>query len=701
MSKRRRFRIRNTSRPILALVSALSLSIAACGGGGSGGGGAGSGASGGNTGSVADGSTGQQNPSGGGTSGGTGGTGGSTGNTGSAGGTTGGGTDNGQVVTPTTPKIFAGVVRSADAAVPATTVVCADRNGDLACGSDEEQAVVDAQGAFRFQANVADASATPSWPLVAVVPVTAGDGLAAGSARTHYSLAASADATVIDAISTLQWAGAQAPVQASGLDLHSASDARAVRVRGLLHPALVQTVAMLGDQSPTTAEPELTRTAATSLAKVAPGYVDPGTGLFLRTVTARTLRAEAVQEQIGVAGACTHEAIPTFDIVTAGNAPIVSKDNYLQATLTVSGAGLTTTTYPKTQIRGRGNSTWDLDKKPYRLKLDKAAALLGLPAEKDWVLLANHIDKTLLRNDLSFCMGRLLGFDFTPASRHVEVTLNGDYVGVYQLTEQIETGPHRVDIDEDENQTDPAALAFLLEIDWRRDEEFTFLSAHDNVPYMVKTDTTATQAPLIENYVNSLETALYDSRLLDENDGYGRWLDASTLIDMYLVNELSRNGDAFTASAYAWRAGQGLLKFGPLWDFDIAYGNANYTNPTTGLLVDETAQGWWANQFGYIQRLLAADPDFRRHVAARWAFLRGRLAGLQTFIDDGAQHLDAAQGRNFSRWPILNQTIAVNHVIHGGTYAGEVDFLHTWLNDRATWLDDAFRAEGFPARPGN
>jgi len=602
-------------------------------------------------------------------------------------------------------RTFSGVVRNADATVPAATVVCADRNADLVCGSDEEQVVVDAQGAYSLQVAVADISATPTWPLVAVVPVTAGDAVAVTSTQTSYSLAARADQAVIDAVSTLAWAGAADLGLVSGLDPHSATDTRAQRVRSLLHPALVQTVSTLRDLSPEAAVAPLTRTAARSLAKVAPGYVDPGTRLYLRTATPRTLRAEAVHDALGAGQTCSHAPIPSLNIVTEGGATIDSKETYVKATLSVSGAGFAPASYEKASIRGRGNSTWELDKKPYRLKLDKAAALLGLPAHKNWALLANHIDKSLLRNDLSFCMGRLLGFDFTPASRHVELTLNGDYVGVYQLTDHIEADRYRVNIDEDKNETDPAALAFMLEIDWRMDEEYNFYSAMDGVSYMVKSDISPAQAPMIKTFVDDMEAALYGSNPLDSAVGYGHWMDASTLIDLYLVNELSRNGDAFTSSAKLWRPRHGLLGFGPLWDFDVAYGNGTYINSTFSLnpaldsQVDARTSGWWARQFGYVRRLIDVDPDFRRHVAARWAFLHKRMGELQAFITDGATNLDGAQQRNFARWPILDQSVAVNDTPRF-TYAAEVEYLRTWLTGRDAWLDAAIKAE-FGSRAGS
>src|SRR5690606_15429476 len=130
----------------------------------------------------------------------------------------------------------------------------------------------------------------------------------------------------------------------------------------------------------------------------------------------------------------TAETLPELSISTDGGAPVVSKDDYINATFSLSGENLVTTE-GNLEIRGRGNSTWSWPKKPYKLKLEDSEPLLGMPKSKHWVLLANYADKTLMRNDIAFMFGKSIGMEYTPRAKYAEVTMNDAYQGVYQLVE--------------------------------------------------------------------------------------------------------------------------------------------------------------------------------------------------------------------------------------------------------------------------
>ena len=309
------------------------------------------------------------------------------------------------------------------------------------------------------------------------------------------------------------------------------------------------------------------------------------------------------------AAECPSVEVTPIRIDTQGAAPILSKDDYVDATLRVGNGGEAI----QTRIRGRGNSTWTMPKKPYRLKLDKKTALLGMAADKDWALLANYSDKTLMRNSVAFCMSRMLGMAWTPDSRYVELTLNGDYVGSYQLTEHVKTGPDRVDIGEESTLAGDPGMGFLLEIDARLDEVFWFHSTQ-GVPYTVKSDLVAEQLPAITDYVAQVEAALFGSDFTNADTGYERYLGTDTLIDLYLINELMRNTDAFASSTFAYRPRDGKLHFGPAWDFDIAAGNVNYSG-------NWRTEGWWVRTVSPYVARLQQDPEFERRVKQRWAYL--------------------------------------------------------------------------------
>ena len=161
----------------------------------------------------------------------------------------------------------------------------------------------------------------------------------------------------------------------------------------------------------------------------------------------------------------SHQTPPTaamavVNVITEGNAPIVSKEDYIKADITVTTADGVTTDVMKCNIRGRGNSSWyNAEKKSYRLKFEEKQSLLGRGKDKSWSLIANYFDKTMLRNELGFFMSRMSGLVYTPATDYVEVFLNGSYEGVYVLCDHLKTGSHRMDAD------------YLMEIDVRAEEE--------------------------------------------------------------------------------------------------------------------------------------------------------------------------------------------------------------------------------------
>lgn len=400
-----------------------------------------------------------------------------------------------------------------------------------------------------------------------------------------------------------------------------------------------------------------------------------GDGL-LPTVSARTLVGEALAQ--AAPPACAMHPVATIAIETQDGAEVTSKEDYLDATLTVTPAGGSAQTL-STRIRGRGNTTWAMPKKPYRLKLDKKAELLGMTADKDWALLANYTDKTLLRNAVAFCMGRMLEMRYTPDSRFVELTLNGEYQGLYQLTEHVKVAEHRVDIGEEATHDGDTEAGFLLEWDDRLDDDFWFVSERES-PIVIKSDATAGMVPTIASVFNAMEGALFGEQYQDPDEGYARHLDVESVVDYYLVQEFLRNNDAFFSSTYITRYRGERMHFGPLWDFDIAAGNINYNQ-------NDDPAGWWVKETSSYMARLFTDPVFLAHVQARWTYLSSLLRpALMQHIEASAVSLDEAQQRNFERWPILDTVVWPNpHAL--GSYSAEVDYLKDWLTSRGDWLD--------------
>ncbi|HTI59934.1 MAG TPA: CotH kinase family protein [Mucilaginibacter sp.] len=405
---------------------------------------------------------------------------------------------------------------------------------------------------------------------------------------------------------------------------------------------------------------------------------------FKKPVTYTLTRANGTTKNYTV-NVTRYSGLPIFYVTTAS--PVVSKDNYVTGNLVVD---VNDSPYSQDvtsidlQIKGRGNSTWDMPKKPYRLKFNKKTGMLGFPAAKNWVLLANYADKTLMRNAIAFEMGKQFGADFTPSGRFVEVVMNGEYIGNYYMTQQVEVDPNRInitDIKSTDNTGDAVTGGYLLEVDQRLSEVNYFYTTH-GLPINLNTPdaTTTDQFNYIKQYIQNTEDAIFAANFADPVEGYAKYINVDSFIDWYLVKEIMKDNDAKDySSIYYYKDRNGKLGMGPLWDFDLAAGNTDYSDcqyPT----------GWWIMNSPWFQRLFQ-DPAFKAKVKAKWNDLKGqKLPGILTFIDQTAKQLDLSQGYNFQRWDILHIYVWPNPVVTG-SYLNEVKYTRDWLSQRISWMD--------------
>jgi hypothetical protein len=381
--------------------------------------------------------------------------------------------------------------------------------------------------------------------------------------------------------------------------------------------------------------------------------------------------------------------LPVFRITTDNGAPVINRDDYVtgQMSLESQVAG-EVAVIGGLQIRGRGNSTWDMPKKPYRLKLTDKQSLLGMPASRDWVLLANYSDKTLLRNSLALGLGQAIGMPWTPRSAFVELFLNDAYAGVYLLSENIKIAKDRVDIDElaaEDVDPDQITGGYLLEVDFRQDGH-TMFSGLENLPIVFQDPEEPTQAQegYIQDYVDQFESVLASADFADPVTGYAAFIDVDSFVRWYLVNEIFRNRDAVMwSSCWMYKPRGARLHMGPLWDFDIAAGNINYDNAFQ-------TSGWWVRDAPWFSRLFE-DPAFVARVRQVWGEMKAtQIPALFQSLATGAATLQQAQLNNFQRWPILESYVWPNNRVPG-SYAGEVDYLGTWLAARIAWMELQFR----------
>ncbi|GHT77082.1 hypothetical protein AGMMS50262_17190 [Bacteroidia bacterium] len=379
---------------------------------------------------------------------------------------------------------------------------------------------------------------------------------------------------------------------------------------------------------------------------------------------------------------------PLLTINTTNASPIVSKEVYLNAVISIENRNnkgeITEKLFEaETEIKGRGNTSWTLAKKPYRLKLSKSAEILGMPKSKHWVLLANYSDKTLMRNQLAFEVSRRMDFAYTPRNQYVDVILNGDYIGNYLLCEQIRVDKDRVNIPELKPTDANITGGYLLEIDGRYGEPEWFKPARADMVFCIKTpeDITAYQKNYIKNYIQKIEDILYGKDGINTVTELPKYLDLKSFIDYLLVNELSKNVDGqLHLSTFVYKnRNDDKLYFGPVWDYDIAFGNVNY-------LDCEKTSGWRARDAAWYQQFFS-HPEFEKMFNDRWKELRsGKLDDLNPFIDEWAEKMEMSQQNNFKRWPVLDKVVWFNPILPG-SYAGEVGYLKNWLKERLEWMD--------------
>lgn len=377
------------------------------------------------------------------------------------------------------------------------------------------------------------------------------------------------------------------------------------------------------------------------------------------------------------------------------------------------------------QIKGRGNSTWQLDKKPFQLSFESKVSLFGNgAANKKWVLLANHADRTLLRNQVAYNWAKsaLSGIPFTTSTQPVELYINGDYQGVYLIVEQTEVNPGRVDITlPTEETTDINNIGFLAELDnlaesngTPQEDYYVKVGGDLNQYFTIKngvytpdtaldangdpTDTTTSggnntnkTAIAIGNYLNEVSLAMQSG----DQTAIESYVDMNSLVDMFILQEFAKNCDVGGSSFYMSKDVGGKLTFNPPWDFDRGFGNDTRGLDPTGLYSadanNDNVNKWFVS--------LWKQTWFQELVSTRWTALRNNAATdpkttTLANIDNYASTQEASVNRNFNEWNVLNTNTGIyGEVPTPGTYANGVDTMKDWITKRVAFLDTAFNYE--------
>jgi len=375
-------------------------------------------------------------------------------------------------------------------------------------------------------------------------------------------------------------------------------------------------------------------------------------------------------------------------------------------------------------IEIRGESSQFFDKKSYGFETwdsqynDLDVALIGFPEEEDWILYGPFSDKSLIRNKLIYELSNRMG-RYTTKTEFVELTINYEYKGLYIFMEKLKRDKNRIDISKLENADIDEELisgGYIIKIDKSdmEDGSYTdynsFQSQFDvfgnengdirinfNYEYPKPGEIHANQKNYIKNYFYEFESSLASDNFKDPVNGYRKYIDEDSFIDFFILNELSNNVDGYRLSTYLQKDRNEKLVIGPIWDFNLSFGNADYCGgeryDVWCFKFNERCLGDYWNVPFWWNRLLE-DEKFVDKLKGRWNQLRLNILSdnnILTLIEEQYSFLNNETdiiNRNFNKWKIFGIYIWPNSFI-GNNYYEEIDFLKNWIKERTKWLDES------------
>ena len=362
-----------------------------------------------------------------------------------------------------------------------------------------------------------------------------------------------------------------------------------------------------------------------------------------------------------------YAGIPRLVINTDGERDVSSQITEIPATLQVWGASGPETGVMELTIRGRGHTSWEtMPKRSYKIEFTEKQAMLGMPEDRDWALVSNFADKTLMKNFLAYRLATELGMRYAPRCRFVELYLNRDYLGVYLLSETIKVAEHRVNIPKTND-------SYLVEITQHPDSvDKTFLVHSPKDASEQVQQTLREHTDKFDEFLETIE--MYETSDLSD------WLDIEECTKHYWVQEFAKNPDAAgVASLYfTWLKG-GKIRMGPVWDFDLAFGghsNDSVINP----------DGWYIRR-GYWHSFIFRDSTASRSRVYYWRNNKEKFAHVFDVIDSLQAQLQGAAENNFKKWKILRKTDYEYHRQAYGSYEEAVNDLKKWIRERYEWID--------------
>ena len=336
-------------------------------------------------------------------------------------------------------------------------------------------------------------------------------------------------------------------------------------------------------------------------------------------------------------------------------------------------------------IKGRGNSSWfNAPKKSYTLKFESKQNFLGLEKHKSFALIANYFDKTLLRNVSAYSLAKKVftKMSWAPSAKTVHLFIDGVYQGLYSAVESVKIAENRVNIPD---MTAFDEYGFILEVNERLDEDFNFRS-NKGVPFSLKepdgSDLTPEICNKIEEKTNQIEAEVYAGNFSN--------IDLYSFADWWILEELAKNTDSqFYSSCYMYfDPSNQKFHMGPVWDFDLGFGNNGVDVKTEGFQADEAQNG--AN---WILELRKSE-EFKNIVKERWNTCKPLIESyFSGEYEENLSNIKKDVDFNFIRWPILGKSVwkAPNDCEKRKDYDSEVEYFKTWKDNRINWLSSQFK----------
>lgn len=402
--------------------------------------------------------------------------------------------------------------------------------------------------------------------------------------------------------------------------------------------------------------------------------------------------------------------VTSLVINTVNNKDVVSKDDYLRAELELEGAGFFDLNVESFRIRGRGNSTWGYVKKPYRLNFDESVSMLGMKPGKNYVLLAEHNDKSLMRNYVAHYLSQYLNLPHTLETRYVTLTLNGDYKGLYLMTEQVAVDKNRLNIDVSED----VEGGFLIELEREYDravaegkENRDWFRMQNPNPYdrnnggnkeLYQELYYVVKSPKLKDYddkVSSNKINYYKKYFSDFedsilNDTYEEYINVENFIDYFILTELMKQVDVGYSSVFITKDKNEKMNVGPIWDFDISSGNGNY--------YAYGPKGYWVDYNPWFGMLIKRKGFEEKYIKRFNEIINLYFVDLINEINRVEKYISSDAIKNFKRWGMhLDDGFNPNPVemLNLETHKEQVMYLVKYLTERKIWLQSSLNTKGY------